>query len=556
MKTSAALLAVLPLTLLPVANATPQSVFTGEELASDWPAASANPAPFRRALAGQFTPDRRADLVVLEGDRVALAYGPNGHEALSEVTDGALDVAVVKAGGPDGLDSLAVTTDDGLEHWWFDGASGQWKDKLLRRSEWVDAPHVVATDLSPSSASVDILGVSDSGTSVYRLSATSMQSFEWSHSTLFSTGSTIRQLIPIEWDGDANLEIAVLTDAKIEVRELNGTLSYSRSCALPGGSLARLQRSQENEDRLAWLGNLNTSGLQVLVVFSDDCGMESSLGMGLLGSVGMTAVDYDLDGDSDLVLSIRSAHDLRVQFDTTDGSMSGAPSFAHTTEGLLLVPIGPTATPAGTNDLETVAFADFDGDGDVDLAAPVESSQTVEFRFDDAVDEATFQLSPDSATFDIDPQTLEGVVELDYPSPNIPLGATDLQVTVWKQDDVSSDFEASAVQDTFCAPIATNGMLVEVPLPVTSSSFTEIYNIQLTFIESDGSGNLLHSFPDTIYSIAMDPDTITDLLNQPDVTGTFSIVDSSDGTGHGGKRRRTGRFDEAIAPKPKLPTAP
>lgn len=555
MKLSASVLVAIPTVVLPTANATPQAAFSGEELTSDWSPATVDPGSFQHSVAGQFTPDQRADLVVLEGDRLVFVYGPNGHESQSEITTGVLDVSPVVGGGLDGLDSLVVTTADGVEHWWYDDDLGLWDDKLLRGQEWEDAPHVVATDMTPAGTSFDILGVSDAGDEVYRLSASTMDAFEWSHSQLFTTSSTIRQLVPIEWDGDSSLEIAVLTDTRVEVREINGTLNYSRSCAIPGGALARLQRAQESEDRLAWLGNLNTAGLQSLVIFSNDSGVESSLGMGLLGSVGMTAVDYDLDGDSDLVLSIRSAHDLRVQFDTTLGSLSGAPSFANTTAGLLLVPVGPTATQASSNDLRSIGVADFDGDGDIDLAAPVESSQKIEFRFDDTVDESTFQMTPDSATFDIDSQTNEGVLELDYPSPSIPTGATELQVTVWKQDDVNSDFEDSAVQDTFCVPVDSNGMLIEVPLPVSSSSFTEIYNVQLTFIITDSGGAILRSFPDTIYSIAMDSSTITDLLNEPDVTTTFDVVDNTDGLGIGTRRRRTKEFGPSSTPKPKLPTS-
>lgn len=245
------------------------------------------------------------------------------------------------------------------------------------------------------------------------------------------------RLVPVQLDGVGMHELAVLcVSGDVILLSALGVLATFPGNG-PGGAIAALGCDGFAAESVGWLrpNGAGTDYEQVTISVS----LLEQLG-GVLGDSdisGMSAVDFDADGDDDLVISSKTTHDVRVW--TNSASLGSDPVFATGDGGVLVSTYG---SAGAAQRIGPPAVGDVDRDRDVDVVAPLVQSGRLLTWYSSTVDHRALMPKTDyvfhDRVFDGEGFTGDAHVRLELQDADVvPAGATHVEVHLRFRPDVS-----------------------------------------------------------------------------------------------------------------------
>ena len=317
----------------------------------------------------------------------------------------------------------------------------------------------------------------------------------------------------VDFDGGAP-EIVIATENSLLVYSLGG-VSLS-SISFPGytttGFCAGVQGS--GAEWVAW-SSISSNGTEYLLI-EDGTGLRPLTVLGsALGVVGIDALPWNSDGSDDLVLHVSGQGELW----TLLNQGGTQPRFGSSAAGAGVITYGSTA-----QEMAIPASVDIDLDGDVDLLLPIQGSGGLGVERNASTAEQTQMVSIGTMLDGLSDPCLvaKGVfansntlnLDVSLTLPSIPPGATNLEVTVWKQTSSASNLTPQAVWsgDWDLANLSTGSLitielpdpdlLVPNPQPETTQivEFSNLYYIEFQLVDRSGGGSIRVQ-PPQIYGI-------------------------------------------------------
>ncbi len=334
---------------------------TGPPLSQAYPTVLSN-AQFGKIVSGDFTGDRKVDAVVMNGSQPLLLVTPEVHTTSIKAGGPANDIAVLSGVVPGKALLLAVSS-TGLTSHERDSVNHVWNPTTISGSSpWLGALRVAVGALS-TAGHQDIAGIAANGHDVLTLYETGGQ---YTAGTTFSAiGQNVYGLFLLNWrdveaQDTANTdEIALFSNYGVEVYEPNGTLVGSQPWTWP--LLGTVIDDQGTPlQRLAMISPV--SGIDKFYVFGS-VKSEGPFNLGTACAVSMASGDADEDGDSDVFVVVNNENKVKKYTSSSGDTITfHSPPVKYAYGPQNRDPIHNFSTPA---------IADFNGDGRVDLLAPV-----------------------------------------------------------------------------------------------------------------------------------------------------------------------------------------
>ncbi len=417
---------ILAATLAPISEAAAQDFTPRRLLGSALLDPGTTPPPLvLRCVAGEFTQDARPDAAILVGGVVHLVWAPGGYEALPAIATGASGLAAVRGIGSLGGDGLVSLGAAGLRKHVFQPSAGTFAETTVGSGAWIGASRLGSADLDTAGAD-DVFALTTGGTGVVMLTGLAGASPQ---ETSFTLPAPANDLRAVDWVGTPAREIAVLTGTTVTIHRLGGLTVAGFGLAGPVSAWTVLRRTATGSERLAFV--VRSGGQDVLQVAAHGTAL-ASYPLGAQGVVTLAARDIDLDGDDDLIATRSSSGHALLLYRQADGSF-----FLGTGgSGEIDLGAGPAAGDPGT---AGIAFADFDGDGDHDLLAPVPALDALSLVENRLLDAALARpgLSARAFVENLDSGAVH--VELELQAPAVTLaGATHVELTAWRQTQAAN----------------------------------------------------------------------------------------------------------------------
>ena len=510
---SGPLAAAVALILLAPPSAAFQQVedFGGTRVSVPWPAGLGSSGSFGRGASADLTGDGIPEAILLDGATAVVLAGIDAYWAPSELQFAANDVDAVPASGDPG--AFVAVNGLGLVGIGYDAVASAFTETVLDAS-WSGAALVRAADLD-GDGHADLLGLAGDRTTFLRQQG-SAGALTFSAAPGFAVTNLVREFTLVQWDADADLEVAVLTDYGLELFELDGTLVDLWPSVVPGGVIATLSQAGQTTDRVAWITAYAPPAAQWLMSISPN-GVEDLVDLGALDAFAAAAGDFDLDGDDDLLVSHHYSHELLWFENIHTPADPYGPCFSDDPEAQSLFRVGPPDTPGTLNEAWPIVD-DLDGDGDLDVLYAVETSATLELIRAGEVTEDDQRPTPAFLQWDLPDQAPEGTLRFEIHAPAaIPAGATHVAVNLWRSTGYGADFASDALETHLVPVTGAWPLSVDLTIPESTSVFLSIYGIQTRFVGLDGSGSVGASFPAFAGFYATDPATIA--LLEAEATG-------------------------------------
>jgi hypothetical protein len=489
-----ALFTALPLALL--ALPAPASIngfesFNGTSFSDPWPTNIAAQGQFRRSEAGELNGDGVPDVVQIVGDRAVVLIDCDQFFSLVEIP-GLVSDATVLTGSTATGDAFALVGPSGVQVGSIAPATGAVQLTTVRTGAWLGACKVRRANVDGAGLP-DLCVISADQRTVRTLIQTAPLVFADGPS--FVALSNVLDALPLEWDGDAAGELALLMQSGLGVFEANGAPRASWTSVLPGGAIARIRNLGFSTDRIAWITAYAPPAQQWLLTLGLP-GLEGQLDLGGLDVVAAIGADCDHDGDDDLLLSHRYSYDLMwIENDKGSGTLPALESFDPVRSSKVLFRVGPENVAAPEN-ASWPALADFDGDGDLDIVFASESTRTVQTIRGDWIDENTQRVQLASATYDVVAGHGELALALNAPSA-MPSGVNRLQYVVSRRSGASGEIDqVNVAQGELPLPTSWPAALA-LPIPETSVEFQNVYDVQLRLVTRSSAGALTAIRPTT-----------------------------------------------------------
>ncbi|MFG0317611.1 MAG: FG-GAP repeat domain-containing protein [Planctomycetota bacterium JB042] len=500
------LLASLVLLLSP-----PTSARSGWAVSVDaaWPAGA---GPTGEAVTGHLTADLLLDVVVEVGGELRLLTGPAVYDLSIDLGPDATAMAIARRTAPTELAGLVVANGTGVHFLWLPlGASTFSQATIASGPDWEGGVALAAADLDGDERD-DLTFLAADRVTVRTLMAQGNGAFvEGIGSTLVTPAS---RLMRVEWDGDADVELAANADLGLDVYDANGAHLAELRAFHPGGPWARLPQPS-GRDEIAFVTSTADETDQFLTVLSP-AGYEAPILLGGLDVVSAAAGDRDGDGDHELVVGIRSSQRLVV---LENRSVDGGGS---TFDLVHLESIDLTDQPDDPQPgfAATPVVADLDTDGSLDLLVPVDVNGTL-VRADGSTEFEPRPIVASAFLLDVggnvpgvpgeegEPSTLF----LDVEAPEslgaaIVAGATHLETVVWRQPSID-DFAPPAAHHFERVPLPESWPhAVGIPLLESEAPAPPVYFTEHRLVGLTESGAKRISFPASFVSFSTDPDAM------------------------------------------------
>lgn len=509
-----------------------------------WPAALGAGGTFHGSEIGYIIPNGDLDLVVERGGSIVVCSAIGIHSSFYEVASSAISFDVVFRGSPFGADAVAIVDGQGLTLHWLNAAGDAFDSVALGSNAWNGAARIRSGDADGLYGS-DIVGLAaDHRTFLSCLSTTSAGGTSFVDGPSTVVPNDVSDFVLIQWDADAELEVAMLTTAGLEIREPDGTLITSVTAYPTGGRLVAIDVEGTAQQKVAWV-TLHPNAVNELLIVGNASGFEAAQMLAPLQTVGLEAADIDGDGNGDLIFTGKTGYYALIAF-----QQAGSPSFGFGPSMFIIVDLVADPGSAAPNLEAEPAAADIDGDGDVDVVCAIDRPDpgvdVVSRVANTVIDAEVYRpLLPPSFTYAFEGEEVIGQADLSIvlPSPTapaneVPAAATHVDVVVWRSEGDGENPGRVAVQhDTIdlSAPEGQFPLTLNVVIDEPQWPFDAIYAIEIRYVERDGAGELLQAFPARIGIFTADSVLLDEWHLNPEVSVYSAIIpDDSSGGGSGG----------------------
>jgi hypothetical protein len=372
------------------------------------------PGTFWRSQAGDFDRNDAKDVFVLSGGQLIFMYSPASWDALR--LEGGLsstinDIAAIPA--PDAPTAVQAPYGDLLVYVdavglacvypvFTNGVVTGFAATAMSAtgSVWANAVRLRTGDVD-ANGDVDCIGIkSESGPPPNQTILVRRTQAGVGHTTSFSVGATAYDLKVLQWDSDAQLEIAVLTTAGVKVYDYNGTLlnthANNASTTTDTDAIAVFRTQGYAYDRLAWARRrpAPNSSEQELVELAGASVYPTGIYFSATDrATAMVAGDvptstsggYVLDGNDELMVA-HEAHQNPKLFRGSDNDIEDPESFSENTadqQYLSDTEVGGLNEPmwiGGYTGMPAPIFEDLSGDGVTDIFLPVLNEEASWFQ--------------------------------------------------------------------------------------------------------------------------------------------------------------------------------
>lgn len=494
---------------------------------------------------GDFDGDRRADALLLEGGVARVAFDLGVSFAFAEASGAHTALCALRDAGA-ARDTLALARASGVEVRSWDG-----QDFVLQATlpaNWAGATRLRASDVDGDGVS-ELLGVDAQREFVLVARRTAAA---WTTVLTLPIPGGARDVVALQWDGDAPLEFAALSEQCVSFFDHDGGLLRVLTAPLAGGAIARLERAGQPTDRLAWVGAYAPPQVQWLRTLAPDGSFEH-VELGNLGAYSANAADFDGDGDSDLLLAPRMGERLLWLENLHSPAQSAPLTFevAPWSGRVFHLHAGNEASEFAVQAAEPTV-ADFDGDGDFDIAVGVQHTRELLLRLGDWVDECAQRASVTYGYHDAQAQT----VELQFDAPlATSFAPTHWQLDVWRADSAAGALAPQAVQSAEFAGYFPSNVVVN--FDEQDLLFEAVYRIRLQPVQRDAQGQLVASGMATLFAFSVSESAAAQLLLQPGAEAALDLpssISASVGVRPSVRRgRRNGTFPTGNPPTPAPP---
>jgi hypothetical protein len=393
--------------------------FSGARLGS-WAHHTTYPGAITAVARGSFSSFGHPDIVFLKGDRAFWAVAPAMFDWIVPLPGAGTGVQALAVLPPEdgipGAGSALLATASGLQ---------RWRSTTMATEPWGSTPWP-GVDILRLDTDHRAVGALRGGTAVHVGNQTQAP-------TTWSAQGNVLDVMPVEWDGDADDEIAVATTAGMFVHDTNGALLLARPYPQSHAHLARVRFAAAEGLAAAiaipgagWFLSAASSTWEEITP--------------LPYAVGALSVgDTNGDGYDDLALSRADSQCLDVVMNL--GAL-GLPWFPFAATSGFEVQI---ATGTGiANNAAGASIGDLDGDGDGDVFYPLHSqpgtfargSAPLAGAADVAVSYVAVGITPDQGHA---PHSGRQLVHCDVDVTNRPTLATHVELIAWRVDGGGAD---------------------------------------------------------------------------------------------------------------------
>ncbi|MFT7664164.1 MAG: hypothetical protein ACI87A_002394 [Planctomycetota bacterium] len=470
------------------------------------------------SVVGHFNNDDWLDTIVMVDNQPVILSGRDIYLSFDAPLTSAISMDTFPAGGPDGQDALMFTDGNGLHIGWWDFTAKAFVKNVVDSGAWAGASDVQVSDVD-GTGRVDVLGISANRQALLILAASSgSQTPSFTPLSSIQTTTELHGFSVLEWDGVGTPEVALLVDEALEIRELTGELIQQWSGLPTGGWLATMKQGYLPNDRLSWVtptGVNGVTGEPLQMVYTVDMfGIDIPLDTSSTFVTSVKGVDWDSDGDDDIVAGYGISHDVVVLINGRNPIDLTGPSFGALSTSYLL-PVGPAAT-SNLNQVANVVVGDFDNDGDADAAIAVAS--TGEFRIATNVTDVESNNAPviKNLGYRVISGSPTGELKftVDQPKGVLPQSVY-LQIIQWHQRDLSGASQPVPVAaDTF--EIIRWPAEIKIDVQEVGQFFSSIYYLEMRFGESTGVGQPVIYGEASLGGFTLSPITVAELAKTID----------------------------------------
>ncbi len=316
---------------------------------------------FSNPVAGCFRVSSIKDVAYLSGNTLVLCKELGVFSDIEEIATGVTGLVVRR---DDVLDQILALVNGVPRVMRQDASTGAWSVNSIQGA--VGAQDRMIPGDVDGDGSDDLVTYSSNSGNVVGLKFQSPGSNTVSQYFSLSAPNSVLDVACLNWSGDSDAEIAILTGGKIDIFDQGGAQLATFSCPNGAGHLTTFRNAGETEDRLAWFWEIGTKNVGASVAWNN--GQEGPYFLSSYGLGGVATGDYNADGLTDLVLTARTKAEGVILMQADWWHKSSPDSFTDTSGDNLTFELDTQVT--GSARVCAAVLADVDNDQDLDVVQP------------------------------------------------------------------------------------------------------------------------------------------------------------------------------------------